>query len=182
MCSIRRSNEKAVPGATRGEVEAAKRVGVSLAYPDHPKADVCPTRDASLPSISRDAQFRRSPRLGAFRVETRDCPAPATLDHRVVSRCFCLPREVIQTSVGHAQPEYVRNGTLAFRGTCYAGGMSARNGDRARFHKDRKRKLHHRQRIQALMAALRKRADEKASARVASLNMPDEGAPARIGD
>ena len=29
--------------------------------------------------------------------------------------------------------------------------MSERNGDRARFHKDRKRKLRHRQRIQALM-------------------------------
>jgi hypothetical protein len=61
--------------------------------------------------------------------------------------------------------------------------MSARNGDRARFHKDRKRKLHHRQRIQALMAGLRKRADdEEASTRAASLNMHDEGGPARIGD
>jgi hypothetical protein len=60
--------------------------------------------------------------------------------------------------------------------------MSERNGDRARFQKDRKRKLHHRQRIQALMTALRKRADEKASTRVASLNMHDEGGPARIGD
>jgi hypothetical protein len=53
----------------------------------------------------------------------------------------------------------------------------------ARFYKDRKRKLHHHQRIQALMAGLRKRADdEEASARVASLNMHDEGGPARIGD
>jgi len=60
--------------------------------------------------------------------------------------------------------------------------MSERNGDRARFHKDRKRKLHHRQRIQALMALLRKRADDEASSRVASLNMHDEGGPARIGD
>lgn len=60
--------------------------------------------------------------------------------------------------------------------------MSERNGDRARFHKDRKRKLHHRQQIQALMTALRKRAAEKASTRLASLNMHDEGGPARVGD
>jgi len=60
--------------------------------------------------------------------------------------------------------------------------MSERNGDRARFHKDRKRKLHHRQRIQALTAALRERADEKTSTSVASLKMADEGGPARIGD
>ncbi len=60
--------------------------------------------------------------------------------------------------------------------------MSERNGDRARFHTDRKRNLHHRQRIQALSTALQKRADEKASTRVASLNMHDEGGPARIGD
>jgi hydroxylamine reductase (hybrid-cluster protein) len=60
--------------------------------------------------------------------------------------------------------------------------MSERNGDRARFHKDRKRKLHHRQRIQALMTALRKRAGEEASTRVASLNMHDEGGPVRIED
>jgi hypothetical protein len=57
--------------------------------------------------------------------------------------------------------------------------MSARNGDRARFHKDRKRKLRHRQRIQAVMAGVRKRADENASSRTASLNMADEGGPAR---
>ena len=35
--------------------------------------------------------------------------------------------------------------------------MSARNGDRARFQKDRKRKLRLRQRIQALRVALRER-------------------------
>jgi hypothetical protein len=57
-----------------------------------------------------------------------------------------------------------------------------RNGDRARFQKERKRKLCHRQRIQALRAALRKRTDEEASTRVASLNMHDEGGSARIGD
>jgi hypothetical protein len=33
--------------------------------------------------------------------------------------------------------------------------MSARNGDRARFQKDRKRKLRHRQRIQAFVKTLR---------------------------
>jgi hypothetical protein len=33
--------------------------------------------------------------------------------------------------------------------------MSARNGDRARFHKNRKRKLRHRQRIQELVSARR---------------------------
>jgi hypothetical protein len=60
--------------------------------------------------------------------------------------------------------------------------MSERNGDRARFQKDRKRKLHHRQRIHALMASRRKRADEEASTLAASVNMHDEGGPARIGD
>jgi hypothetical protein len=35
------------------------------------------------------------------------------------------------------------------------GEMSQRNGDRARFHKDRKRKLLHRQRIRALQIKLR---------------------------
>jgi hypothetical protein len=34
--------------------------------------------------------------------------------------------------------------------------MSARNGDRARFHKDRRRKLLHRQRLHALLAGPRK--------------------------
>jgi hypothetical protein len=58
--------------------------------------------------------------------------------------------------------------------------MSERNGDRARFQKDRKRKLHHRQRIQTLKALLRKRADEESI--VASLKMTDEGSPARIGE
>jgi len=53
--------------------------------------------------------------------------------------------------------------------------MSARNGDRARFHKNRKRKLHRRQRIQALMLGRRNRTDEQATTRVASLNVHDEG-------
>jgi uncharacterized membrane protein len=38
--------------------------------------------------------------------------------------------------------------------------MSQRNGDRARFQKDRRRKLRHRQRIQALLAKLRAKAVE----------------------
>ena len=42
--------------------------------------------------------------------------------------------------------------------------MSQRNGDRARFQKNRKRKLHHRQRIRALVTALRNRRDADASA------------------
>jgi hypothetical protein len=46
----------------------------------------------------------------------------------------------------------------------YAGEMSQRNGDRARFQKDRRRKLRHRQRIQALIAALRAKAAGNSSA------------------
>jgi hypothetical protein len=60
--------------------------------------------------------------------------------------------------------------------------MSARNGDRARFHKDRKRRLRHRQRIHALVAGRRKRLDEATSSRVASVDMQAEGGPARTGD
>jgi len=37
--------------------------------------------------------------------------------------------------------------------------MSARNGDRARFQKDRKRKMLRRQRLQALKVALDKKTD-----------------------
>lgn len=50
--------------------------------------------------------------------------------------------------------------------------MSQLNGDRARFNKDRKRKLVNRQRTRALMAAVRKRADEK----TASTRVPDDAA------
>jgi len=39
--------------------------------------------------------------------------------------------------------------------------MSERNGDRARFQKDRRRKLLRRQRLQALKAAVRQRAEAK---------------------
>jgi hypothetical protein len=59
--------------------------------------------------------------------------------------------------------------------------MSQRNGDRARFQKNRKRKLHHRQRIRALVTALRNRRDADASVK-ASLAMHDEGGPMRTGD
>ena len=44
--------------------------------------------------------------------------------------------------------------------------MSERNGDKARFQKNRKRKLHHRQRIRALMAGLRKATAEDTSGSV----------------
>jgi len=46
--------------------------------------------------------------------------------------------------------------------------MSARNGDRARFQKDRKRKMLRRQRIQALKVAVRERAEAKPGARIPS--------------
>jgi hypothetical protein len=46
--------------------------------------------------------------------------------------------------------------------------MSARNGDRARFQKDRKRKLLHRQRIQALKVAVREKAAAKPGGPVSS--------------
>jgi hypothetical protein len=42
--------------------------------------------------------------------------------------------------------------------------MSKRNGDRARFQKDRKRKLFHRQQIQALKAGLGKKTDDSGAA------------------
>jgi hypothetical protein len=42
--------------------------------------------------------------------------------------------------------------------------MSERNGDRARFHRDRKRKLRRRQRIKALMEQIRRRREESAAA------------------
>jgi hypothetical protein len=73
--------------------------------------------------------------------------------------------------------------------------MSQRNGDRARFQKNRKRKLHHRQRIRALLTTLRNKRDADASADrrltvtltdaasvKASLAMHDEGGPMRAGD
>ena len=46
--------------------------------------------------------------------------------------------------------------------------MSARNGDRARFQKDRKRKMLRRQRIQALKVTVREKAEAKPGARIPS--------------
>jgi hypothetical protein len=60
--------------------------------------------------------------------------------------------------------------------------MSRRNGDRARFQKDRKRKLRHRQRIQALTARVRTRAKDNTSTRAASAEMLEEGGQLRSGD
>jgi hypothetical protein len=73
--------------------------------------------------------------------------------------------------------------------------MSERNGDRARFQKIRKRKLHHRQRIRALMNGMLTRTFGGARSRLgvratlpdpatseASLAMSDEGGPMRAGD
>jgi hypothetical protein len=51
--------------------------------------------------------------------------------------------------------------------------MSARNGDRARFQKDRRRKLRLRQRIQALRVALREKAEAKPETRI-SVVTPDQ--------
>jgi hypothetical protein len=55
--------------------------------------------------------------------------------------------------------------------------MSKRNGDRARFHKDRKRKLRHRQRIQALALTVREKRSADSASRAASVAMTDEGGP-----
>jgi hypothetical protein len=56
--------------------------------------------------------------------------------------------------------------------------MSKRNGDRARFQKDRKRKMRHRERIQALVAGVKKKTDEDApgvTARPAATSAPTKG-------
>jgi hypothetical protein len=60
--------------------------------------------------------------------------------------------------------------------------MSKLNGDRARFRKDRRRRLHRRQRVQVLIAGLRKRAADEAATDAASLRMDDDGGPPRIVD
>jgi hypothetical protein len=72
--------------------------------------------------------------------------------------------------------------------------MSEQNGDRARFQKDRKRKLRHRQRIQTYLTALRCRTDtggarkrvagttDDAATGAASRMMHDEGGPLRTDD
>jgi hypothetical protein len=56
--------------------------------------------------------------------------------------------------------------------------MSARNGDRARFNKDRRRKLRHRRRIRAFSRALRKPTGDESSPRAAvstGVTMADPG-------
>jgi hypothetical protein len=63
--------------------------------------------------------------------------------------------------------------------------MSERNGDRARFQKNRKRRLRRRERVHALAVAVRKQAEDvssRAASRAGSLDMLDEGGPLRRGD
>lgn len=60
--------------------------------------------------------------------------------------------------------------------------MSERNGDRARFQKNRKHKLLNRQHIHALTVRLRKQIVDAASSDAASLTMHDEGGPSRSTD
>ena len=64
--------------------------------------------------------------------------------------------------------------------------MSERNGDRARFQKERMRKMHRRQRIQALVVAVQQRKDAAALAETAAAEasgaMHDEGGPMRSSD
>jgi hypothetical protein len=98
----------------------------------------------------------------------------------------------------------VRNSTVRFSAAGYAGevvgiksgvngeDMSERNGDRARFQKNRRRKLLHRQRIHAFVARLRIRAEPSGTNGTsvtrtlkdvqASMAMQDEGGPIRAGD
>ncbi len=63
--------------------------------------------------------------------------------------------------------------------------MSELNGDKARFQKNRKRKLQNRQRIRALLARLAAKPVQDASdaiTRAASSAMHDEGGPTHAGD
>jgi hypothetical protein len=63
--------------------------------------------------------------------------------------------------------------------------MSARHGDKARFQKNRQRKLQNRQRSRALAATLTAKPVKEASdaiTREASLAMHDEGSPTRADD
>jgi len=73
-----------------------------------------------------------------------------------------------------AQPRVVHPATLA--------AMAERHTDPAGSDKDRKPKPRLRERLRALIAGTRKRAAEEASTRQASLDMHDEGGPARAGD
>jgi hypothetical protein len=66
----------------------------------------------------------------------------------------------------------VQNGTPGSRLTGYSYQMSKRNGDRARFQKDRKRKMRHRERIQVLVAGVRKKSGEAESGPAEPLTAP----------
>jgi len=57
--------------------------------------------------------------------------------------------------------------------------MSKLNGDRARFQKDRKRKMRLRERLHVAIAAVKKRTGDTAAA---SMRMHDEGGPVRNGE
>ena len=80
----------------------------------------------------------------------------------------------------------MRKGTAGSGALRYGSCMSERNGDRARFQKNRKRKLRHRERVRALAAPVPERAKKdvssRAASRAASLDMLDEGGPLRAGD
>jgi hypothetical protein len=60
--------------------------------------------------------------------------------------------------------------------------MSKLNGDKARFQKDRKRKVRHRQRIRTLVTGLGAKRIDDAASREGALAMLDEGGPTRAGD
>jgi hypothetical protein len=60
--------------------------------------------------------------------------------------------------------------------------MSERNGDRARFQINRRRKLRHRARIRAFVVSLAKRAHDDKASHDASQGMLDEGGQLRGGD
>jgi len=94
-------------------------------------------------------------------------------------RAASLPVPALDASVSERVCKKVRWGPSELR---YGDGMSERNGDRARFQKNRKRKLRHRERIHALAATLPKRANEDVPSRAASRGMLDEGGQLRAGD
>lgn len=136
----------------------------------------------SKPLMADKSQRRMHVAFGSqrrpLRDDARDCNAED--DPHNVHRCVRSSRGVENTA--SASKGMCGRGQWQSKAPARLASMSERNGDRARFQKNRKRKLHHRQCIQALRLALRNRAAEQASTREASLNMHDEGGPARIGD
>jgi hypothetical protein len=122
-------------------------------------------------------------REAGFSVPLSWCQAPTRLAAEVFEPAF----------------EYVRKGTAEFRPTRYAlrwwgsqkssqraeDQMSRLNGDKARFQKNRMRKLKQRERSRALMTRLAAKRVEETSGAVthaASLAMHDEGGPTRAQD